>query len=105
VGGLRHRITIQKSTTAPDDYGQPIETWDDFATVWAERNDLTGREQWSAQQIQAEITTRFRIRYLSGISPLMRVVHGAETFEIVAPPQDPDGRRRDLHLLCKRVVI
>lgn len=99
-GSLRHRIEIQHLVQGEDEYGDPVVEWQTFANVWAEVLDLKGREFWQAAQVQSEVTTRVRIRYLPGIESSMRVVHNDRTLEI-DHILDPDGRKRELHLLCK----
>lgn len=103
AGLLRHRVTIQNLTTAQDSFGDIVETWSDFATVWAQVEDLSGREFFAAAQVNSEIKTRVRIRYMEGIKPTMRILHGTRTLEIISPPIDPDGKRRILELLCREV--
>lgn len=103
AGDLRHRVTIQQATVTRNEFGEPVETWQDLATVWAEVVDLSGREFIEARQAPAsEVTTRVRIRYRAGIEPTMRVLHGARVLEIVAV-LEPEGRRRELHLMCREV--
>lgn len=50
---------------------------------WAERLELRGDERWSAQQTIAKIACKYRIRYRSDITPMIRVV-------------DADGREYDI---------
>ena len=102
AGRLRHRITIQTFTTTKDEFGQPVETWDTFDTVWASVEPLTGREYFQAQQTQAEISYRVRIRYLSGVEPTMRVIHGSRTLEILAV-LNAEERNREIQLMCREV--
>lgn len=102
-GNLRHRIEIQHLVHGENEYGDPVAEWQTFANVWAEVLDLKGREFWQAAQVQSEVTTRVRIRYLPGIKPSMRVVHDGRHLEITTV-LDPDGRRRELQLLCKGIV-
>lgn len=102
AGRLRHRVTIQSVTTNTDSYGQPIESWSTFAEVWAAVEPLTGREYFQAQQLQAEVTYRVRIRYLTGVLPTMRVLHDSRTFEVQAVI-NLDERNRELHLMCREV--
>ena len=102
AGLLRHRVTIQNLTTAQDSFGDIVETWSDFATVWAQVEDLSGREFFAAAQVNSEIKTRVRIRYMEGVKPTMRILHGTRTLEIISPI-DPDGKRRMLELLCREV--
>ena len=75
-GDLNKRITIQKkSTTATtrDEFGQLNYVWEDLGTFWAAVEPLTGRELWAQQQLQSELTTRFRIRYQPNIITDMRI--------------------------------
>ena len=99
AGKLRHSITIQVSTVTQDDYGASVESWDTFATVRASVEPLQGREYFAAQQVQAEVTTRFRIRYLAGVKPSMRVLFEGRTFDVQAV-LDPNEMHRELHLMA-----
>lgn len=104
AGELRHRVTIQQRVTGQDEYGQPLNTWQDMATVWAKIEDLTGREYFSAQQIPtAQVSTRATIRWRADVKPEMRLVHGSRVLDIKAV-LDPDGRRRQLQLMCQEVT-
>ena len=51
------------------------------------------REFIAAQAAQAGITARMTIRYVAGITPKMRVVHGADIYNIEAVLPDPTLRR------------
>lgn len=103
TGRLRHRVTLQRPVTSRDTYGDAIESWVDVATVWAAMEDLSGREYWAAAQQASEVTTRVTIRYRDGVHVTWRIVHAVtwETYQIHAI-LDPDGRRRELQLLCGR---
>ena len=75
-------ITIEEFTSVQDAFGQETETWTEFATVWAEKVDIKARERFAAAQDIAEETTRFRLRYLLGVSPKMRIVDDGKTYDI-----------------------
>jgi SPP1 family predicted phage head-tail adaptor len=100
AGTLRHRITIEAATVA-NVYGEEVETWSAIAEVFAAREDLSGREFFAAQQTNAEVTTRFRVRYIDGVTAKMRVYSDGVPYDIESV-QDPDGRRRELILLTVR---
>lgn len=104
IGRLRHRITIQRWTETLNKLNEPVEDWQDYVTVWAQAEDLRGREYHLARQAETgEVTTRFRIRYRSDIDRAkMRVVDGSRTFGIEAVIE-PDGKRRVLEMMCKEV--
>ena len=101
AGRLNRRCTLQQPGTATDELGQPIPGWTDVATVWASIVDVSGREYVAAGGSQNSAQTKIMIRYRSGIVPSMRVVHGADTFNIEAVlGQD----RRSLLLMCSRLA-
>lgn len=102
AGQLRHRVVIEHNTPTQDIYGQPIESWGALATVWGAVEPLAGAEFFSAQQFQAEVDTRIRIRYRTGITPKMRVMWSDRIFEIDTVIE-PKSQRRELHLMCTEV--
>ncbi len=102
-GRLNRRVTLQRKTAATDAYGAEVASWTDVATVWAAIEPLTGREFFASRQINAEITTRVVIRYLAGIVPAMRIVHGTRLYDILAVI-DPRDARVELQLMCTEKV-
>ncbi|NSW92316.1 MAG: phage head closure protein [Firmicutes bacterium] len=104
AGLLRRKVAIQKLVEVKDPLsGELKKDWADFATVWGSIEDLAGREFFDAQQVNSEITTRVKIRYRKDIKATMRIICDDRVLEIAAPPIDPDGRKRELYLLCKGV--
>lgn len=102
IGKLRHRVTIQKQINSQTDYGAVVTKWRNIATVWAEVKPLSGREYFSAQQVQSEVTTQIWIRYQKGIEPTMRVVHNDKHYEILAV-LNHNGLGISLQLMCKEL--
>jgi SPP1 family predicted phage head-tail adaptor len=100
---LNRLVTVQYLEAGQDQAGQPVDTWAEFATVWASIEDLTGREFQAAQATQNGTSTRIRIRYREGIEAQMRVVQGAHVYDIQAV-LDRDGRKTELQLMCRRGV-
>ncbi len=105
AGLLRHRVDIQEPTDGTDSYGGVTQAWALLSTVWAQVEDLRGREFVSSEQLQSEVTTRITIRYRTDvtITPQMRAVEGTRTWEIV-DVLDPDGMHIQLQLLCREVI-
>lgn len=96
-------ITIQSKTVEKDEYGEEIETWTEVKKIWAMRRDLRGKEFYAAQQLNAEINTVFKTRYVSGITPdSHRVVYDGLTYNILAVVEL--GRREALELMVKARV-
>lgn len=105
VGSLRHRVSIyDKGTVTRNGVGEEIPAYDELvATVWGAVEPMSGREFIEANQVQADVTTRIRIRYRDDIRPEMRVVEGTHTYGIDAVLEQK-GERRELHLMCKEVL-
>ena len=103
IGKLRQRITVQQRSQSRDSYGATKKGWTHFATCWAAVEPLSGKEFWNAQQINAEITTRVRIRYREGIKPTMRILFGSHILEIKAIT-NPEEAKRELQILCGEKV-
>ena len=103
IGRLRHRITLMRQVNEINDYGATITKWESITTVWAEVKPLSGREYFSAQQVQSEITTQIWLRHLDGIKPSMRVKFGERFLEIIAVLNTQE-RNVSLQLMCKEAV-
>jgi len=101
AGKLRHLITIQVKSTGRDACGGDLPAaWQTFKeNVRASVEPLQGREFMSASGERAEVTTRFRIRYLAGVTASMRVLFEGRVFELKAPPIDPDMKHETLLLM------
>ncbi len=103
IGNLRHRITLQKPLIIKDSIGQQLEEWQDVATVWASVEPLSGKEYFSAKQMNSEVSTKITIRYLEGITPFMRVFFQKHTYNILAIINFEE-RNVYLQLLCSEKV-
>jgi len=96
----RNRITIEQESSTQDELGQPVPTWTTVAAnLPAEILGVGGGETIRGQQVDAGITSVVTIRYRSGLSPKMRIVHNSRNLNI-AKVNDPDGFRRELLLHC-----
>jgi len=103
IGKLRNKITIQKPIETTNDEGEIIQTWEEFATVWAEINPLIGREYWASKQTTSEVTGKIRIRYIAGITPKMRVKFGERIFNIEGLI-NPDEKNIEIILFVNEVL-
>lgn len=75
AGLLRYRVTLQSPTETPSEIaGREVE-WDDEVTVWAAVDAVSGREYFSAREVNAEITHKVTLRYRA-VEPSWRVKHG-----------------------------
>lgn len=103
AGLRRHKVTIQSATEASDSYGGTTQTWATYATRWACIEPLSGREFFSAQQVNSELTSKISIDYDSitaAITPKMRVTYNSRTFRIISPPINVGEANREVLLMC-----
>ena len=75
-------MTIQTATETRNSFGEPDKAWAKFADCWASIRPIQGDESFLSQRIHADVTHRIVIRYLSGITPQMRVLFGTRAFGI-----------------------
>ena len=69
IGAMDRRITLQMDgvETGRDAMNAPIYGMTEM-TVWASKEDVSDVERVRAQQVGAEITTRFRVRWSGAVS-------------------------------------
>lgn len=103
IGRLRHRITIEQVAEAQDTDGAVLESWTPYTTVQASIEPVSGREYFAAQSTQADVTHRISLRYLSGITPKMRVNHTSRIFDILSVINVGE-RNRELQLMCRESI-
>lgn len=76
------RITLKNKTVAGNSYGEPVETWVDMATIWAEKKEIRGAERYAAQQLVASVDSIFRIWYRTDVTPALRLVCEDKEYDI-----------------------
>lgn len=84
-GKMNRRITLQRATVVRNAFNDEIETWGTLATVWAQRHDVSAAEGFRAQEVGAELTARFTIRYsatVASLNPRDRLLYGGRIFNI-----------------------
>lgn len=101
AGTLRHRISIEQRATGADALGQPVETWELVAAVWANVRHPGGLEALKAGADVAIVRASIRIRHCTGLTAGMRVTHDGRHYDIKAVL--PDDRRQHVDLLCEEV--
>jgi SPP1 family predicted phage head-tail adaptor len=99
-GLYRHRINIQKPVITKDSIGQEITTWEDVKLLWSMIKTVQGREYIAAASTQTEKTTRFIVRYTTGIDESMRIVHKDKVYEIESVIND-DEMNKTLTIIGK----
>lgn len=95
-----NRITIRKRVTGSDTMGQPLTTWQDFATLWGGIRHLTGAAAIKANADISAVRASISVRRRADIEPGMQAVHGTTVYEIKAILPDRE-RRLDMFLVCE----
>ena len=103
AGYLRHRCWIKEPTHTNDGYGGITTTWGTTTVCWGALEPLKGKEWFDSGMENSSITSRFRMRYVSGISPTMRLYFGTQEFQIISVI-DAGEKHRQMELMVKRLV-
>lgn len=106
AGHLDRRITIQRATTTLNGFNEPVETWSDLTTVWAKRTDASATESYRAQEVGAQISARFRVRYsslIADVNPRDRIVFDGRLYNItrVSEPEGTRNQWRDIEAAAR----
>lgn len=94
AGKLNRRITIQQRVDGQDEAGQPVQTWQDVASVWANVSGANGLTTIkNANDVTAAIKRySIRIRFREGLDEGMRVLLGSTPFDVKEVRMDYAGR-------------
>lgn len=103
---LNKRIRLQQLVKGKTATGAPTETWGNVirtgdGSIWAGKRDLTGRQFVAAGGTQNAVQTEWEIRHRPGIVSAMRIVHGADIYDIEAVL---DQQGKALLLMCAKGV-
>lgn len=100
AGSLNKFIIIQRPVEVRNEFNELERTaWEDYANLRANIEPIGGREYFNAGAAHADITHRIRVRYLTGITTSMRIMHGSREFDIQAVI-DPGERHRELEIMA-----
>ena len=99
AGKLDRTITIQGFTNTVNDYGTPVETWTDKATLRAQIIQSSTEEFIRGGAVD-ETAIIFRTRWLAGVTTSDRIQYEGEAFNIKETKEI--GRRKGLELRAVR---
>ena len=97
-GKLNKRITFQLQDLDSEDEG-----WEDIATTWASINPISGKEYYSAETINSDLTHKIRLRYRRGITPDMRILYNGRIFYIVSVINEYE-KNTMLQFMCRELI-
>lgn len=102
AGTLDRKITIQRYTSVPNEFNEPIPTWADFITVRAARRDVSDAENFAAsQQVGSFLRTRFVIRSSSEartVTPVDRISYDGAIWNIQGVKEGDQGDMRGRYI-------
>lgn len=98
AGEFDRRIRIEQETEVRSESGASSTAWSHHATVWAKVTPRAGTEGFQDSQRTAKQVTEFEIRWMSGLTPKMRIVYDGGIYDIsdIAEPE----RRRKLVIMA-----
>ncbi len=99
AGPMDRRITLERSSTAPDAFNEPVQTWSILAEVAASYEPLSDGERFRAGETAATASARFVIRYsraVAGLNPKNRLIFEGAAWEILRVKEI--GRREGLEI-------
>lgn len=102
---LDRRITLQRATSTPNEFNEPVLTWGDLATVWAGRRDVTDGEKFAAGQVGGFVQARFTVRSSTltrSLLPSDRLQHDGATWSIHGMKEGPGGRHRFIEITATK---
>lgn len=100
-GKLDRRLTIQARTLTRDAAGGAVPSYADVDTVWAQKVETTGRESRIANQLRADTTIVFRIRYYADLTEQHRLLFEGRYYDVT---QINEENRRETQLVQARTV-
>lgn len=83
AGDLRHKIQLLRPETTLGEHNRRSTEWITVASVYADKDDVSGREFYSAHAVNAEDIVTFTIRYRRDIDVTWRVKDGEEFYGIL----------------------
>ena len=93
---------MEQATENRNSLGESILSWATFEEVWANVQGVSAREFLLAGQQQVEVSHRVKMRYLTGLSPQMRLSWRGRTLEIISILEHEN---RSVHeLICQETL-
>jgi SPP1 family predicted phage head-tail adaptor len=101
---LRHFVTINAPGTGRLPSGQPVVGLVEFDTAWANIATTGGLETIKAGAITSTVKVSIRMRYRLDLTNAMEIVHGTDTYKVLAVLPDTSGKKRHVDLVCEQNV-
>ncbi len=103
IGSRPHRVEVQQPNEVRDAQGGTTIQWETIFAAWASIEPLRGKEFWTAQQTENQMTHRVTIRWSKDVTTKMRLLFHGRVFNI-GTLMNVDERGEQLELMCVEVV-
>ena len=103
AGSLNKKVLFQVATGASNDFGEPTNSWSDFATAYVSIVPLRGKEYFSSKGVKSEVSHKIELRFMPGVTTDMKIVYGSRTFEIESAINVRE-QNRTLEIMATEVV-
>lgn len=104
LGQFRNEAQLQTLVETVDQYGQPVQNWDDTGDpIPCEIRTATGRDMANADQLKVNLTHVVTMWYQPDLNVTQQLVVEGRTFHITYI-NDVDNRHIQLKLYCTEVV-
>lgn len=105
AGKRDNRIEFQRSTSTPDDYGEPVETWSPIGSAWAAVYYGRGDERREAAREEGRQTASFVVLACDltrGVTIRDRIVMAGDNWDILGT--SPVVGRADIEFTALRAL-
>jgi len=106
AGKLDQRITIRRKTTTYNSYHEPIDSWSDVFTGWAEAITKGGKEFSEAQKQYGDAVVDFRLRYdvySAAVTENDQLTWNGLTYHVLNA-ENVNGLRKEIMLSTRKVT-
>ena len=103
VGPLNRLITIEQRAQTRDALGGVVDGWIEFTKAWAAINPVSGSSRYVSAERHSEATHQITVRWVSGVTPKMRVKYGTRVFEIISALNIAE-RNKQMIIIAKEVL-
>jgi len=100
---MRHTVWADERLAVADGAGGEKVTWVPRLKFKARIEPVSGREQLRGNQLLADTNTRITLRYsraAAAIKPTWRLRHGAQIYNISAPPIEKNLGHAEIEILA-----
>jgi SPP1 family predicted phage head-tail adaptor len=103
AGSYRHIIVFQKISSTRNSYGESANEWTDVFKTRAGIYPISGKEYFTAETVNSEVSHKVNTRFVNGITPDMRILFNDRVFRILSVInfQEVD---KELQIMCKELI-